>query len=330
MFVLGCDIGYSNLKVAYGFKGNDASDTSLNTKVLPVGAGPEELMPRTLSGGVGDCIRVLINNEHWVAGVEPDRLQSWERELHEDYPSTSVYMALYYAALVISEQDVIDVLVTGLPVRHYKNIETRKALKERLEGEHKVAPKRKVLVKKVVVVPQPAGTYLDVMNSTQDPDMIEMIQDGLLVAIDPGYFSVDWVFMQRGEIRDHSSDSSLKAMSKVLQLANDLIHKDYGVAPTAEKLEKALREGKGSIFLSGQKVMLHEYIDRASKTTSSDALISMKKSMRTEDSNADVVILAGGGADSYKSAAQELFPRSKIVVPDQSVLSNARGFWYCV
>lgn len=100
----------------------------MQTKTLPVGAGPEELMPSTLSGGVGDCIRVLINNEHWVAGVEPDRLQSWSRELHQDYPSTNAYMALFYAALLITEQEDIDVLVTGLPVSQYIDMRQHFAL----------------------------------------------------------------------------------------------------------------------------------------------------------------------------------------------------------
>lgn len=167
------------------------------------------------------------------------------------------------------------------------------------------------------------------VNTTANPETIEMIQDGLSVVLDPGFFSVDWVFLQRGEIRDHSSDTSLKAMSFVLESANDLICKDYGISPTTAKLEKALREGKSSIFLTGQKVSLQEYIDKASKITSTNALIEMKQSMRSEDTNADVVILTGGGASSFKKAAKDLFPRSQVVVPEQSVVSNARGFWYC-
>ncbi|NMU47205.1 plasmid stability protein StbA, partial [Vibrio parahaemolyticus] len=46
MFVLGLDIGYSNLKLAYGEKGEEPK-----VEVLPVGAGPAELMPQQLMGG---------------------------------------------------------------------------------------------------------------------------------------------------------------------------------------------------------------------------------------------------------------------------------------
>ncbi len=76
MFVLGLDIGYSNLKLAYGEKGEEP-----NVEVLPVGAGPAELMPQQLMGGASNYILVDIDGEKWVAGVEPDRLQGWESEM---------------------------------------------------------------------------------------------------------------------------------------------------------------------------------------------------------------------------------------------------------
>lgn len=126
-FVLGLDIGYSNLKMVMGHKGGE-----VRTVIMPVGAGPLELMPQQLTGGAGASIQVVIDGEKWVAGVEPDRLQGWERELHGDYPSTNPYRALFYAALLMSEQKEIDVLVTGLPVSQYMEVERREALKARL------------------------------------------------------------------------------------------------------------------------------------------------------------------------------------------------------
>lgn len=170
-FVLGLDIGYSNLKMAMGYKGEKTC-----TVVMPVGEDPLELMPQQFTGGAGASIQVVIDGEKWVAGVEPDRLQDWERELHGDYPSTNPYKALFYAALLMSEQKEIDVLVTGLPVSQYMEVERREALKARLEGEHQSTSKRSVAVKSVVVVPQPASAYMDVVSSTKDEDLLEIIQ----------------------------------------------------------------------------------------------------------------------------------------------------------
>ncbi|BCD57618.1 hypothetical protein IOMTU157_p204 (plasmid) [Citrobacter portucalensis] len=56
-FVLGLDIGYSNLKMAMGYKGEEA-----RTVVMPVGAGPLELMPQQLmkrSTKTGHRVRVF-------------------------------------------------------------------------------------------------------------------------------------------------------------------------------------------------------------------------------------------------------------------------------
>ncbi|MDU4190475.1 MULTISPECIES: ParM/StbA family protein [Aeromonas] len=323
-FILGLDIGYSNLKMAMGFRGEEVTTT-----VLPVGAGPLELMPQQLTGGAGSCIQVVIDDEKWVAGVEPDRLQGWDRELHGDYPATKPYKALFYAALLLSEQKEIDVLVTGLPVNQFMEPERREALKKRLEGEHQITPKRSVTVKSVVVVPQPAGAYMEIVNSTKDEDLLDVLHEGKTIVIDPGFFSVDWVALEGGEIRYHSSGTSLKAMSVLLKSINLLIQEDHGGSPGIEKIEKAIRSGKDEILLFGVKVGLKEYLDKASFGVAQNALTPMRTSMREDGMDADVVLLAGGGATAYQAAAKELFPRSRIVMAGAPLVANARGFWFC-
>lgn len=326
MFVLGLDIGYSNLKIAYG----NSEKGEMTTKLLPAGAGHINLMPRTLHSGVDDdVITVLIDDETWVAGVEPSRLQGWERELHDNYTTTNVYKALFHAALLISGETVIDRLVTGLPVSQALDETTRKSLIERLIGNHQVTPKRTVEVKEVVVVPQPVGAYMDIVSNTTDQETLDAVTEGKTVVIDPGFFSVDWVALDEGEVHYHSSDTSLKAMSRLLEAANNLIRDDHGGAPGVSTLEKQIRAGKDHTMVFGRKVALPEYIEKASELVSQDALTAMRSTMRDEGMNADVVLMAGGGAQAYEAAAQALFPNSNIVTPKEAVLSNARGFWHC-
>lgn len=326
MFTVGLDIGYSNLKVAMG-----SGEDGMSTRVLPAGAGSIDLMPRGVGSVLAsDFIQVVLpDGSRWAAGVEPDRLQGWERELHQDYKSTQPYLALFYAALLMTERTTVDLLVTGLPVSQAVDEKQRSELASLLKGEHQIAPKRRVEVKEVMVVPQPVGAYMDLVQSTQSEDMIGAIQEGRTVVIDPGFYSVDWVTLAEGEVHYRSSGSSLKAMSRLLQVANDLIHADHGGAPGVEKIEKALRSSKSSLYLFGQQLDLSEYIDKASKSVSREALTSMRKTMRDDGMNVDVVLVTGGGASNYIEAATELFPKSKIVQSEASVLSNARGFWYC-
>ena len=69
MFVVGLDIGYSNLKVAVG----DSEQREPEFHTLPVGAGPEEYLPIDVFGThkKGEGIVVNVDGETFVAGVEP-------------------------------------------------------------------------------------------------------------------------------------------------------------------------------------------------------------------------------------------------------------------
>lgn len=325
MFVLGLDIGYSNLKIAMGEKSdNDGAPT---TTVLPAGAGPIELMPQTVGSGQGtDFLRVDVDGKKWAAAVEPSRLQGWERELHNDYKSTEAYKALFYAALLMTEREEIDVLVTGLPVKQAMEEKERRELISLLKGDHRITPMRSVSIREVIVVPQPTGAYMDMVGSAEDEEVLEAIQHGKTVVIDPGFYSVDWVALAEGELHYRSSGTSLKAMSRLLQAADELIADDYGSSPGVAGLEKAIRT-ESPVLLFGKKLDHQSYLNKAAHAVSREALTAMRATMRDDGMKADVVLLAGGGGTAYAEAAQELFPHSKILTPKVPVLANARGFW---
>lgn len=333
MYVLGLDIGYSNLKVAAGDKGKGKPT---NNFVLPAGAGPVDMLPNHFGGGAADddYIRLDIDGKKWAVGVEPSKLQGWERELHVDYKSSEVYKALFYAALLQSGQEVVDRVVTGLPVSQANDPEQRRELSEFLKGVHQITPKRQVEVKDVLVVPQPAGAYMDIVSTTEDQALLEAIQHGKTVVLDPGFLTCDYVKLEEGAILDKSSGTSTKAMSRLLQVMDDLIKDDHGGSPGAEIIERALRTNADFVYVFSKRVELAEYVDSAAKEVAKDALTSMRRTMRDEGMrdgglNADVVLLAGGGATAYREAAESLFNRSRILVAENSVSANARGFWYC-
>ena len=102
----------------------------------------------------------------------------------------------------------IDVLVTGLPVSQYLDDARRNALAEQMRGTHQVTPKRTVSVEKVKVIPQPIGGLLDYI-AQEDAD----IDDALVLVIDPGFFSVDWVVVANKDLHRQSSGTSLNASS---------------------------------------------------------------------------------------------------------------------
>lgn len=317
MNILGIDIGYSNLKLAFAPKGGVTQ-----TVLRPAGAAPSDRFGSRFDGKAHeDFLHVLVDGQEYVAGVSPDRAEMWSRSLHADYTASASYKALFHAGLLLSEMDRVDVLVTGLPVSQYLDEAHRNALTKQMHGTHQVTPKRSVSVDRVKVIPQPIGGLLDYIDQ-EDAD----IEDARVLVVDPGYFSVDWVVVAQKDIHRQSSSTSLNASSVILEEASKLIAKDHGAAVKSEVLENAVRAGKPTVLVLGQRVEIAPYIGQASKIIAPVVVETIKKSLRTE-SNADLIVLVGGGAPFYREALQDAFPRLTVATPKEPVFSNARGFW---
>lgn len=320
MNILGLDIGYSNLKVAAGEK-----QLGCKTILRPAGAAPADRFGSRFDGKKhDDYIHVLVDGEEFVAGVSPDRAEMWGRALHADYVTSQSYTALFHAGLLLSEMDCIDVLVTGLPVSQYMDESRKSALMKKVKGVHQVTPKRSIEVKRVKVIPQPIGGLLDYISQNENDTDIE---DARILVIDPGFFSVDWVVVANNDYHRQSAGTSLNASSVVLEETAKLIAKDHGGQISTETLENAIRSGKRSVLVYGQRVEIDQYLNDAAKTVSSVVLEAIQKSLRTENKNIDRVVLVGGGAEFFKDAVEQAFTRIKVVTSSESVSSNARGFW---
>lgn len=321
-FIVGLDIGYSNVKLAYGHAG----DANPETLVRPAHAAPVSDVKGTNSPLEGEFF-VTVADETWLSMIAPTRTPN-KRELHADYPASDTYYALFLAALAAATtegQTVIDVLVTGLPTSQTRSADRVNALTERLSGKHQVSPLLSIEVKKVVVVPQPAGILNDIYSSFDDPSFLD---ESNLLVLDPGFFSVDWVVYNMGNLDKEASGTALEAMSAMIVEINRLISIKYSAGPGTDKIEMAFQTGKDSIIFKGEPLKLAPYIEEAKKNIATQALKSTATAMRFQsEQTLDFVLIGGGGGSSYKEAAQALFPLSKILEPANMVSSNSIGFW---
>jgi plasmid segregation protein ParM len=320
MTVLGIDIGYSNLKLACGDPGGEP-----RVLLRPAGAAPaDRLGEKIASNGEEDFLRVLVNGEPFVAGLSPDRAELWSRELHEDYPSTASYRALFHAGLLLAELDQIDRVVTGLPVNQYLDPELRERLAGQMRGEHQITPRRKITVGEVKVVPQPVGGFVDYVWGLPDASEIE---DSRVLVVDPGFFSVDWVLISNGELRRQSCGTSLEASSVILDEAVRLIAQDFGGNVGRERLEHTLRKGHAQVRLLGERVEVAPYLKKAADKVGPIVTTRLRESLRKENASADLVLLVGGGAGFFEEAIKDAFPQLKVSTPEAPVFANVRGFW---
>ena len=322
IYGVGLDIGYSQIKVVVG----DVDHEEPQTLVRPAVAGPAALLSnRFLRDDAPGGISVLVQGAPWVACCERGLLQGAMRELHADYTATDNYRALFYAALCLTGRSVIDSVVTGLPVSHYQVPAHRKRLEDFMTQDHLVAPGHRVKILRTQVLPQPAGAFVDLYGRRED--LTDLLNEGRVVVLDIGYFSADWAIFEQGQFHSLVSGSSQKAMSRLLDTAHQHISKDHDGGPGIEALEDALRHGHNTVLVFGERIPIAPYLASAARETAPQIATHVRAAMRDQSDNIDLVLLVGGGARLYQSAVQEAFPRSRLEVPEDGVIANARGFW---
>lgn len=321
---VGLDIGYGNLKVyARSSSGEE------HKIILPVGAAPIEQAPKTVNGKPDLCggEAVLVNAKPWVAGVDPVLLQDFSRQTHDRYPSTDEYLALFYAALVRLGIPRIDCLVTGLPCSQYLGPgrdKLKASIIKRLQGEHYISSTFNATVERVHVIAQPVGSF---MALAQADGSLARRKDRLVLVLDVGYYSVDWILMRGQTLRDTSSGSSTLATSTVLEVVTKLIREDYDNMPLSPaRVESLYRRGERLLELGQHEVDIMPYIDKASAGISKRVMAEVSTSLRRERDAIDIVMVTGGGAKLYEAAAKAVFPSSRLLLGDEPVLANAFGY----
>jgi len=319
------DIGYSNLKVASGRPGGPP-----RVVIRPAGAAPADRLGERIRQGHPDDpdapIFVDIQGRQWAAGIEPARLDGWVRSLHADYATTDAYLALVRAGLVLTGERYLETVVTGLPVGQANDPRRSAALRQLIQGAHPTGV-GVIEVAKVRVVPQPVGAYLDLVWAATDPRLLERIETGAVLVLDAGFYSFDWALVVAGELRRSASGTSLEAMSVLLERAARHLAEDYGGKPTPIALEAAVRAGRTTWLQAGHTVTLAPVLRQAATAVAEVALEALRQSLRREEANVDLVLLAGGGGALYGTTVGSLFPGATVVGSDDPVAANVRGFF---
>ena len=319
--ILALDVGYSGTKIVAS--GANGEPQQLK---FPSGAGPAGLLPKNLDGTVdlAGGVLVPVEGEIFAAFAEPRAFQNHERPLHEDYTTSREYQALVLGALArTTPEGDVDYLVTGLPVSQAKDAETRLRLEHQLQGEHALAGGRTIRVRRVKVLPQPVGawvnfTYLQPEYRTADVRVL---------VFDVGFYSVDWVILDRGRIQDVASGSSTLATSAILERASGLIADRHGARVSLGRLEEAVRMGRATVRAGSAELVLQDVLIEAAKQPAGAVVNAIKQSIRSQADDINMILMVGGGSRFYRPALDAAFPGIRFVVADNPVMANAMGFY---
>lgn len=268
-----------------------------------------------------DTVVVSIDGSDYEIGPDSHLLETVDstRTLNDQYINTTQYKALFYGALHYMNEDVIDLLVVGLPVSNFKTQSQK--LKEIMTGTHKINSKKTIEVKNVLVVMQPMGAlkYCLIDPALKDLDIAH--SNNLI--IDPGFFTFDFVMASGSKIIENKSDSPPGGVNRVLHAIAESISNKIGKKyENHNAIDKGLRKRK--LKIAGKEEDLLEHI-KNTKSIIESPIIYMKNIIG-DGGDVDNILLAGGGASIFEKTIKEFYPdRDIIKLPDSNVI-NVKGY----
>ncbi len=325
--ILAVDSGYGNVKAAWGAE--PSNENEIIFRAIANSISNSSNSPVTSSKG---RVPVVVDGDTFMVG--PDAyLSEGTSILDFNFVHRKEYLAflrgaIHYMLRKLGIHHKIDCLVVGLPVSNYES--HNEALAKICKGLHEIPTPLefvaifgsivKVMVEKVIIVPQPLGA-LSVFSSKCAQASMNM---GTVLVIDPGFKTLDWIFSNGMDVDMKRSGSFDGGVSVLLREISSIVGKKLGVGfIDMIEVEKALSSGR--IFAGGRSHDFSPYIGLIQESASKviDKFFGAVEIEREFDS----IVLTGGGGKFYRDALSKKFPTHKIECADDSVMDNVRGFY---
>ena len=242
---------------------------------------------------------------------------------HDRYAETPEYLALVLGALHFMQVDAVDLLIVGLPVATFKLKRHVSALERRLTGEHELGKGRKVLVRRVKAIAQPAGAL---MYYGLIQNRVAQLRKERSLIVDPGRRTFDWIVTQGMQQIDKRSHSVPRGMHDVLQALVEGISRNTGAHYREyEMVDTALRSGK-KLMVFQQEYDLSQHLPLARKVPEQ----AVAEMMHYVGDAGDIrnIVQVGGGAFFYKPALKAAFPNHTLHELKDPIFANVKGFQY--
>ena len=233
-----------------------------------------------------------------------------------DWLETPPYRILWHAALERVLLPGLDsIIVTGLPVSFYHD---RKRLQQVVV---RVLEERHATTQQIKVIPQPFGSFFDVMFDPQG----QMVDDARLQAhiglIDVGYFTTDVVEVQQLEYIQKGSGSMSVGVATILDTLRGFLTERMGRVVTAQEAEEVLRTHH--VRVRGQEHDMQE----CCLVAVHDAALAVSTYVRQlwgMGDQFDRILLTGGGGPLVHALLVEQWPQLELT--HAPLLANARGY----
>lgn len=346
------DIGFGVVKFT-----TDLGDGKIACQTFPsmaIPSDPSELELRNATGGRSrDTVDVPVDGAMYEVGRDIHLSQTgndFGREITDNYYRSSTYKALMKGALRYMGDEVIDMLVLGLPVNQYQNSTRAQELIETYRtdgldlGVDADGNPIKVTIRDVVVRPQPVGGYLEMLQqltvvneavkasqSDLQPfsDADELISMNVLV-VDPGEHTLDWLLVQNGDTHPKASGAASDGgRHRVVRSVFASLEAKLGRPLDAyllPRVNECMRSGKPFRY-EGKAYNLDEF-ESIIRATVKDPVNRLVEGTRAMMATVDIIVMIGGHPEYYRDEIASRYPRIPIVTLKNSIEANVRGFQF--
>lgn len=272
--------------------------------------------------GQRDTHVVTVDGVEYEVGVDSGNLDTSDasRSLNNSYIFTEQYKAVFLGALAYIDEEVIDVLVVGLPLSGMNQANKLKAM---MEGTHRINANKSVTVKSALVVPQPLGGLRYCLTLSQAGSPFEFMSEENNLIIDPGFLTFDYLFAHGSMVVENRSGAHPGGVSKVLLALAQSISRKHGI--TYENLmaiDRGLRRRR--IKINGADEDLTEHIKNTKDVL--EASVNAMKNRVGDGSDIDNIILLGGGSALFRKTIEGFFPKHTLISLEDAQLANVKGF----
>lgn len=266
---------------------------------------------------------VVVNVEGTAYEVGPDSgdldTNDSTRNLNDQYIHTDQYRAVFYGALHYIGEPEIDLLVVGLPL---SNMGSAPKLKELCKGTHKINATETIVVKDVLVLPQPLGGLYYCL-SQKDKEEFEFLDEEINLVIDPGFLTFDFLLSNGDKIIENRSNAHAGGVSKVLRSMCESISQKFNIKyDNLSAIDKGLRRRK--IKINGAVETLDEHIRNTRSVI--EGSVNYMKNIVGDGADIDNILLLGGGAMLYQKTIESYYPNHKVIVVDNGQMANVQGY----
>lgn len=295
---IGLDIGYGFTKVV-------TSNNQVRVFRSLVGVGS----PDTMGISNRPLSTVSFNGDTYTVGddAEKFKLPLINTRKRNNIESIS-YKVLAIAAIGEKVNTPLNI-VTGLPLEFYTSDKTRvqKVFSDIYEKSN------------VTVIPQPAGTFFDILLDFNGSPQNTDIANKKIGIIDVGTYTTDLLLLEKSDpIRELSSTITIGIDTLLKNIIKDCLHVRRSL--THREIEKALQTGY--ITKHGQPHDITEVINK-NKILIAKNIWSYVNSIWGAEDDIDMFVVSGGGGMIFK----ESFNQSNIVFPKNPFMSNVYGFY---